>query len=403
MATSNNGTTFKTSKAIIDNHGQAWTISPDANAWVLLDGKRAGGSYDAAMLLWYNNVLYHQNTGGDFYGWDNTQKAWYYVAQDPRVDPRLAVLNKMFYGINAHWDFPNNPPALIALMKDIGLTSLRMTWESSDQSLGAIANWAQALQGSGIQMVVCVNAAFKDVSGNYWASETAAYNYAKAAAAKVALTLAPFGVHVYELGNEYTRAAEIITNDQLMGSNLSDFKQDYWPQMRGLIRGIHDGVKSADSKALTAAVFCVGDIAASDALWHGKEPGGATGKPQVRWDITSWHNYEVYGSVFNMAPDGDGSSGRYDLVDYCDKAYGVPFMISEWGSVPEKSDADQAAYYTQALTSFYANRKRGHGIKAVMSYQMLGNPWGITSDDYAKNASARYAALKAFIAANPDN
>jgi hypothetical protein len=36
-----------------------------------------------------------------------------------------------------------------------------------------------------------------------------------------------------------------------------------------------------------------------------------------------------------------------------------------------------------------------------MSYQMLGNPWGITTDQYALNASARYAALKSFIAANP--
>lgn len=397
MAVSVTGSTFKTDTAIIDDQGQAWSISPDSNAWVLLNGSRAGPSYNAASLLWYGGVLYHQNTSGNFYGWDNTKKTWF-----ASPDPRAALINKLFYGINAHWDFPNNPQALIRLMRDIGLTSIRMTWENSDQSLNAIAGWAQALQGSGITLLVCINASFVDSTGTYWASENLAYTYAKSAAAHVANVLSPLGVHLYEMGNEYTRKPEIISNDQLMGSKLMDFKQPYWPLMRGLIRGINDGVKSVDSKALTAALFCVGDIGASDALWNGVEPGGATGKPKVRWDITSWHNYEVYGDLFNIAPDGDGSSGRYDLPFYCDQAYGVPFIITEWGAIPEQSDTDQAAYYTQALCRYYANRKRGHGIKSVMVYQMLGNPWGITDDNYTLNYSARYAALKNFIQANPD-
>jgi hypothetical protein len=395
MTTALSGTTFKTDNAISDNLGRVWTISTDGNGYVLLNGQRAGGSYNAAMLLWYANTLYHQNTSGAFYAWNDAQKTWFASA-----DPRTYPLPKMFYGINAHWDFPFNPTGLKNVMLDIGLTSIRMTYESSDQSLNSILNWLQALRGSGITFVVCINCSFKDSTGAYWQSEDAAYNYAKSTAAHVAQTLTPYGDFIYEMGNEYTRAPEIISNPALMGTSITDFKQGFWPQMRGLIRGIHDGVKSIDSKNVTAALFCVADIGASDALWNGNEPGGATGKPQVRWDLTSWHNYEVYGDIFNIARDGDGTS-RFNLVDYCDKAYGVPFIITEWGGLPEQSDADQAAYYTKFLTEVYSNRSRGNGIKSVMLYQMLGS-WGITNDSYTLNFNARYGALKSFVKSNVD-
>ena len=104
-----------------------------------------------------------------------------------------------------------------------------------------------------------------------------------------------------------------------------------------VMRGLIDGVKSIQPNAKCGINFCVADTGASDALWDGMQPDGSGGHPVVRWDITTWHNYEVYGDIFNIGQDG--ASPGFDLPTYCKARYGVPFIISEWNANPEDSQA----------------------------------------------------------------
>ena len=110
------------------------------------------------------------------------------------------------------------------------------------------------------------------------------------------------------------------------------------------MRGMIDGVKSAQSNAKCGINFCVADVGAADALWDGMQPDGSSGYPTVRWDITTWHNYEVYGDIFNIGTDGAGPG--FDLPTYCKARYGVPFIITEWNTGPEQTEAYRANYIT---------------------------------------------------------
>jgi hypothetical protein len=161
-----------------------------------------------------------------------------------------------------------------------------------------------------------------------------------------------------------------------------------------------DGVRSVQPGAKCGINFCVADIGASDALWDGTQPDGTTGHPQLRWDITTWHNYEVYGDIFNIGVNGGGPN--FDLPAYCKKRYGVPFMITEWNANPEDSQAYRASYITERLTRFYAARKTDN-IQSVMYYVLdSGNTsWGILID--GKIIDPEYSALRNFVAANPDS
>jgi hypothetical protein len=111
--------------------------------------------------------------------------------------------------------------------------------------------------------------------------------------------------------------------------------------------------------------FCVADIGASDALWDGFQPDGTSGHPKVRWDITTWHNYEVYGDLFDIGSDGAGP--HFDLPQYCKARYGVPFMITEWNANPEQSDNYRASFVHSRLQSFY-NARKTHNIQSAMYY-----------------------------------
>jgi len=106
----------------------------------------------------------------------------------------------------------------------------------------------------------------------------------------VATALAPYGVTLYECGNELTRDPAIIFDSATAGTYTKDFNNANWPIMRGVIRGMIDGIKSVQPGAKVGVNFCVADVAASDMLWVGQQPDGTGGHPTMRWDITTWHN-----------------------------------------------------------------------------------------------------------------
>jgi hypothetical protein len=169
--------------------------------------------------------------------------------------------------------------------------------------------------------------------------------------------------------------------------------------MRGVMRGMIDGVKSVRSSAKCGINFCVNDVGASDALWEGTQPDGSSGYSKVRWDITTWHNYEVYGDIFNIGTDGAGPG--FDLPTYCKARYGVPFIITEWNTGPEQTEAYRANYITTKLGQYYQARKT-HNIQSVMYYVLDSgnNTFGIMMNGSQINPS--YSAFTSFTASNPD-
>jgi hypothetical protein len=233
-----------------------------------------------------------------------------------------------------------------------------------------------------------------------FASETAAYDRGRSCGATVAAALAPYGVVMYECGNELTRDNAIILDSTNAGTKAADFSNANWPIMRGAMRGMIDGVKSAQPAAKCGINFCVADIGAADALWDGKQPDGTSGYPTVRWDLTTWHNYEVYGGIFDIGTDGAGPG--FDLPIYCNARYGVPFLLTEWNTGPEKSQAYRANYISSRYASYYQARKTKN-IQSAMYYVLDSGDatYGVMIDGVTLNLP--YNALVSFVASHPDN
>jgi len=380
--------------SITDNAGGVWTVS---NGIIYKNGVAVGPNFNVALVLWYGGRMYHCNTGGQFYVNAEVANAWL-----PCADPRLAVAQTAggFYGMNGHFDYTYTPAQLVTILKAMGCTSYRVGCTSDPTQINAVVKLAQTFQSAGIQLLVLINQGLYDSSGKLFSGESTAYSAAYSTGSTVARALMPYGVTMYECGNELTRDGAIILDSTNAGTKALDFNNANWPVMRGVMRGMIDGVKSVQSSAKCGINFCVNDIGASDALWEGTQPDGSSGYPTVRWDITTWHNYEVYGDIFNIGTDGAGPG--IDLPAYCKARYGVPFMITEWNASPEQTETYRANYITTQLNEFYQARKT-HNIQSVMYYVLdSGNEtFGIMMNGTPINPS--YSAFTSFTASNPDN
>ena len=91
-------------------------------------------------------------------------------------------------------------------------------------------------------MFVLIDLGIYDSNRAIFASESIAYNRGLSCAATVATALAPYGVTMYECGNELTRESDIILDSGNAGTKAVDFNNTYWPIMRGVMRGMIDGV-----------------------------------------------------------------------------------------------------------------------------------------------------------------
>jgi hypothetical protein len=79
--TSTNGSTIGVGgSTLIDAAGNAWTLPANEIAYV--NGTRAGGNYNSILLLYYNAVIYSENTTAQWYSWNGA--TWQKVAGDPR-------------------------------------------------------------------------------------------------------------------------------------------------------------------------------------------------------------------------------------------------------------------------------------------------------------------------------
>jgi hypothetical protein len=385
------GATIPSGTSLVDKSGNVWTVS---NGVIYRNGATVGNTYNVSLLLWYGARMYHCGTGGQFYVWTNLM--WL-----PCGDPRQAVAATagQFFGMNGHYDYTYTPAQLITMLQALGVNMYRVACTDNPTSLNAVAKIAQAFQGTGITLFVCLNQGLTDTTGALFANESVAYNRGRTVGSTVAGTLKQYGVTMYECGNELTRQQQTVLNFTYAGTKAVDFNNTNWPVMRGMMRGMIDGVKSAQSNAKCGINFCVADIGASDALWDGMQPDGSGGYPKVRWDITTWHNYEAYGDIFNIGMDGAGPG--FDLPTYCKARYGVPFMITEWNASPQQTDQYRATYVSQRLAAFYAARKTKN-VQSVMYYVLDSgdHTYGIVKNGVAIDPT--YTAFKTFTAANPD-
>ncbi|ACC71457.1 hypothetical protein PPMP20_12605 [Paraburkholderia phymatum] len=310
-----------------------------------------------------------------------------------------AASSGTFYGINGHYDYRYTPAQIVTIIKRIGCSTYRLGCTDDPTQLNAVIKLAQAFQAAGLTLFVLIDLSIYDSNRVMFANETVAYNRGRSCAATVAAALAPYGVTMYECGNELTRAGDIILDPANAGTKAADFNNTNWPVMRGIIRGMIDGVKSAQPAAKCGVNFTVADIGASDALWNGMQPDGSSGHPTVRWDMTTWHNFEVYGDILNIGSDGAGP--RFDLPAYCQAHYGVPFLLTEWNTGPEKTQDYRATYISTRLASYFAARK-SKNIQSVMYYELDSGDetFGLMID--GSLLKQPYDAFTSFIAGHPD-
>jgi hypothetical protein len=319
------------------------------------------------------------------------------VSNDPRVVN--AATSGTFYGINGHYDYRYTPAQIVSIMKSMGCSTYRLGCTDDPTQLNAVTKLAQAFQSAGLTLFVLIDLSIYDSSRRMFASESIAYDRGQSCAATVATALAPYGVTMYECGNELTRAGDIILDATNAGTKAVDFNNANWPIMRGVMRGMIQGVKSVQPGASCGINFCVADIGASDALWDGMQPDGTGGHPTVRWDMTTWHNFEVNGNIFNIGSDGSGPG--FNLPAYCKSRYGVPFLLTEWNTGPEKTKAYRAAYIGAQFANYFTARKT-ENIQSVMYYELDSgdSTFGLMIDGAI--LSQPYEAFTSFIAGHPD-
>ncbi|HZZ11973.1 MAG TPA: hypothetical protein VFE79_14895, partial [Paraburkholderia sp.] len=283
--TSPDGTTIPQSPYIIDSVKAVWTL---VGGVIYRNGATVGATYNVTTLLWYGGKLWHCGTGNQWYVNVDTAGQWL-PCSDPRVSG--APVAGSFYGMNGHFDYTYSPTQLVSILKGLGCTSYRVGCTDDPNQLNAVVKIAQAFQSAGIKLLVLINQGVYDSNNNLFTSELNGYVRAKAVGVAVATALRPYGVTIYECGNELTRQNATVVDFAAAGTRASDFNNTNWPVMRGVMRGMIDGVKEAQPGAKCGINFCVADIGAADALWEGMQPDGSSGHQPMRWDVTTWHNY----------------------------------------------------------------------------------------------------------------
>ncbi|MGN6083364.1 hypothetical protein [Trinickia sp.] len=393
LSVSTDGTVIPSATAIVDRLHNVWTVS---NGFIYKNGVKDKDSYNVSLLLWYGGMVYQRGTGGQFYVMTWADR--WLPCSDPRI--ALAVPSGGFYGINGHFDYPFTPQQIVATLQSLGCTSYRVGCDGSSKQVNALIGLADAFRSVGFTLLPMLNFGLRDGNGNLYPSESAAYFATRAGAATVARALGPHGIALYECGNELTRDRAIILNATQAGTGPRDFNNANWPILRGAIQGMIDGVKSVQPNAKCGVNFTVADIGASDLLWDGEQPDGSGGYRKMRWDVTTWHNYQPYGDIFDIGIDGAGPG--FNLPAYCKARYGVPFMITEWNAAPEENEQFRANYVQQKLQRFYAARKQ-EGIQAVMYYDLISGDqtFGIVMNDLAP-IEPTHTAFSAFTASNAD-
>lgn len=322
--------------------------------------------------------------------------------------------NKVLWGLNGHWDYPESTATVIAALKLMGCTVYRMAYEGSQASLNAITAMAAAFaaDGTGLQLYVCLDISYIDGNtGTYFATPAAAHASGQATGIMVAQALAPYSAQVMcmEMGNEMSRKGGMVSISYIMGTWIGDFTQANWYALAGVVAGAMDGARSI-LPHVPMAQNCItfAEYAMTDMLWTGENPDGTITNEPIKWDVTALHSYYSWGDPVNISYDGDGSS-RFNLYDYLASAYGRPIILSEWGAdaTGPMSTADQITWNNTMVSEMYARREALGGavqIRSAIFYELYNTdyPWGVVNNGSSTVMTPLGVGLAAAIAAHPD-
>ncbi|MDR5857690.1 glycosyl hydrolase [Caballeronia sp. LZ062] len=306
----------------------------------------------------------------------------------------------LFYGINGHMAYGSgiyqtmSPAAQLAILQDLGVTNYRCDIAGG----GMATTLANALQGPFANSGVSILPVLNPLSAQWdpHSSEAAAYSLGYDMAVRCTRPLKGL-VKYIECGNELDVPLKIGGD----GSSTADWDPACWPSLRGVLRGMIDGVRSVDP-----SIQCGVNVGipmayrALQMLWNGISPDGTaqgvSGAASLRWDITTYHWYESSGDI--------RCGGRYnacvDVLQVLKDSFNVPIWLTEWGWNGANDTPQQAAAYTgRALAEYYAVKDR-YNIQSIMMYAVIDSDYGlIQADGVTKNPA--YAVFKNFVAANP--
>ncbi|MGF6607097.1 hypothetical protein OKW45_001997 [Paraburkholderia sp. WSM4175] len=289
----------------------------------------------------------------------------------------------MFYGANGHWDYNHTIDQQIEALRMMGMEPgyYRVAWEGP-HTMDYLVNLATALRETGIDMICCINLSMVNERGELYASEGEAYHAGWMAGAKVAAALAPLGVTIFQTGNELDAKEGIRVDQRMQGGVPEDFRNSHFPSLRGVINGCAQAVRTVGGPHVQIASNCFTacSIACSDMLWDGMQPDGSGGHPKLRWDITTWNNYQCYGSMLDMSLDY--MKPRVNLLDHCKSKYGVPIIVTEWNGNEGDTDDQRTEWAKQFMDEIYWSGRELYGVEALVVYQLIcGDPWGVINYD----------------------
>jgi hypothetical protein len=395
--TSLSGTTIPPAASITDNTGAVWTL---VGGRVTKNGSgvSTGSSVALTTILYYNGIIYAQNSSGTWY---QNGTPWRNMGA---TDPRTVVKpsnTSLFYGINGHmaWGsgvyFNMTPEQQLAILKDLGVTMYRCDTADSGMSTTLANALRGCFAGSGVGIMPVLNP--RSANWDPKGTEAAAYQLGYAFAVRCTQPLKGLVTHI-ECGNELDTVGLKIAGD---GSQTSDWSPAEWPSFRGVIRGMIDGVKAVDP-----TIKCGVNVGipmayrALQMLWNGITPDGTatgvTGAPSIRWDYTTYHWYRSSGKI----ECAGRNNACINILQVLKDSFNVPIWLTEWGwSGASDSQSVQSVYTQDAMTQYYAAKDK-YNLECIMMYAVIDQNYGlIQGDGVTKNPA--YTTFKNFIAANP--
>lgn len=360
-------------------------------------GHANGWQWTNADLTKYHSIAIWTASGTLVAGDHQRIESWALTAHNPPVysSSRLQYGKKIFYGGNSHFDSGQTPAQIIAGMKAMGMKVLRITDEGGS-SMSTIVPIAQAFQAdnTGLQILLCM-----DFSIVPYATEAAAYAGTYAAARADALLLSPYGVVMYECGNEMDTKDGININDP-QGGGPWMFDPVKTNIFRGVQRGGIAGVRSVPGCIAHSNAYTVCSLGLADMMYLGTNPDGSpAASGPMDWDVTSWHNYEDYGPMTGVEMWGGGP--WVNLFQELNRRYGgKPIFITEWNGKQSDTDAQRSVWAKRFMYEAFANRYK-YNIAGIVVYELWGGPWNVLNSDGTVQSTFG-TTVQSFITNNPD-
>jgi hypothetical protein len=117
------GTTIPPATQIVDSNGGVWTV--DTGGVCYRNGVQASGCSYVKVLLYYNNVMYVENTYGAWYQWNGS--SWTVIAGDPQPPGSVPVVTYHYDTLRTGWNnqettlTATNFPSTFGILQDVTL------------------------------------------------------------------------------------------------------------------------------------------------------------------------------------------------------------------------------------------------------------------------------------------